>query len=46
MKVRLFRLERFPYQLVHIVDDGELIVLAVAHLHREPDYWRDRLPKS
>jgi hypothetical protein len=25
------------------LDNGDILVLAVAHLHRRPDYWRDRL---
>lgn len=42
--VRRFRLKRFPYGLVYVVEAGDILVLAVAHLHREPTYWRARLP--
>jgi len=41
--VRRCRLTRFPYGLIYTVDDNDILVLAVAHLHRQPDYWRDRL---
>jgi toxin ParE2 len=41
--VRRCRLGRFPYGLIYTIDDGDILVLAVAHLHRRPDYWRDRL---
>jgi toxin ParE2 len=41
--VRRCRLSRFPYGLIYAVDEGDILVLAVAHLHRRPDYWRDRL---
>jgi ParE toxin of type II toxin-antitoxin system, parDE len=41
--VRRCRLTRFPYGLIYAVDNSDILVLAVAHLHREPDYWRDRL---
>lgn len=41
--VRRCRLSRFPYGLIYAIDDGDMLVLAVAHLHRRPDYWRDRL---
>jgi toxin ParE2 len=41
--VRRCRLSRFPYGLIYTVEKGDLLVLAVAHLHRRPDYWRDRV---
>jgi plasmid stabilization system protein ParE len=40
--VRRCRLNRFPYGLIYSVENGDILVLAVAHLHRRPDYWRDR----
>jgi hypothetical protein len=36
----------FPYQLVYGALNGELIVFAVAHLHRRPGYWRARLGRG
>jgi plasmid stabilization system protein ParE len=44
--IRRCRLTRFPYGLIYAVDSTEILVLAVAHLHREPDYWRDRLQRG
>ena len=35
--------KRFPYMLVYGIDDGAIIVVAVAHLHRMPLYWQGRL---
>lgn len=43
--VRRIRLSRFPYGLIYTTEGGDILVLAVAHLHREPDYWRDRLKR-
>lgn len=40
--VRRCRLARFPYGLIYAIEDRELLILAVAHLHRKPQYWRDR----
>lgn len=37
------RLSRFPYALIYTIDNNDILILAVAHLHRRPDYWRDRL---
>jgi len=40
---RRCQLSRFPYGLIyHILETGILIV-AVAHLHRKPDYWKERV---
>lgn len=36
-------LARFPYGLVYGLDDDTIVVVAVAHLHREPRYWSDRI---
>lgn len=43
--VRRCRLSRFPYGLVYTVENDTILVLAVAHLHRRPDYWRARLSR-
>jgi plasmid stabilization system protein ParE len=43
--VRRCRLSRFPYGLIYIIDESDVLVLAVAHLHRRPDYWRDRVKR-
>ena len=42
---RRYRLARFPYGVIYVADDAEIVVVAIAHLHREPDYWRSRLTK-
>jgi len=44
--VRRFLLARFPFAVGYLVDGDELVVLAVAHLRRRPDYWLDRLSGS
>jgi plasmid stabilization system protein ParE len=43
-KSRRRTLRRFPYGLIYQVleEQGEIIILAVMHLHREPGYWADR----
>ena len=42
-QLRRYRLERFPYGILYAVLDPEIVVVAVMHLHRKPDDWRDRL---
>jgi plasmid stabilization system protein ParE len=33
---------RFPYMLVYGIDNETVVIVAVAHLHREPMYWQGR----
>jgi plasmid stabilization system protein ParE len=42
-EIRRFLLIRFPYSLVYGIDQETIVVIAVAHLHREPRYWADRI---
>jgi plasmid stabilization system protein ParE len=41
-EVRRFPLRRFPYSVVYSETAERLRVVAVAHQHRRPGYWRDR----
>lgn len=40
---RRFILPGYPYDLVYSVLEDEIVVLAVAHHSRQPEYWADRL---
>ena len=40
--VRRGMVSRFPYGVFFTVDDDEVLVLAVLHLHRHPDTWKSR----
>lgn len=42
---RRFLFKRFPYALVTMRLPDELVIVAVAHQHRKPGYWRKRLAK-
>ena len=39
---RRCRFRRFPYGAVYSRVDGQMLIVAVAHLHRAPGYWRSR----
>lgn len=43
--VRRVLIRRFPYCLWYAIEDELLVIYAVAHLHREPQYWISRLSK-
>lgn len=34
---------RFPYGVIYRHKENEILVVAIANLHRKPDYWQDRL---
>jgi plasmid stabilization system protein ParE len=39
---RRIRTRRFPYGIVYQTKGDAVHILAVMHLHRRPDYWRER----
>ena len=41
--IRRGLIPRFPYGLIYGVDGDTIVVVAVAHLHRRPRYWIDRI---
>ena len=41
--VRRCRLNSFPYGIVYRVKSTQIRLLAVMHLHRNPNYWTYRL---
>ena len=41
--VRSCRVERFPYRLYYVEESNRIVVVAVAHASRHPDYWKTRL---
>lgn len=41
--IRRLQLRRFPYGIIYTEEDDVILVLAVMHLHRDPEYWKNRL---
>ena len=39
---RIFVLSRFPFTLPYQILDGEIVVLAFAHMSKRPGYWARR----
>lgn len=37
------RLPQFPYGILFRIEDDEVVVVAVGHLARGPDFWRQRI---
>lgn len=40
--IRKCFLHKFPYTLLYALEKDHILVVAVAHQHRKPDYWTDR----
>ena len=40
--VRRCLLRRFPFGIYYCIEDEEIVIYAVMHMSRRPDYWRDR----
>jgi plasmid stabilization system protein ParE len=36
-------LSKFPFSLIYFPATSEVVIVAVAHQRRRPDYWRERL---
>ena len=41
--VKRLMLRRFPYSVIVLESDAEIVVIAFAHQSRRPGYWRDRM---
>jgi plasmid stabilization system protein ParE len=41
--VQYLRLHRFPYAVLYYKKSDNIFIIAVMHLHRNPDYWLDRI---
>ena len=42
-EIRRCRTHRFPYGIIYAVENGEVLIVSVMHLHRHPDSWRKNL---
>ncbi len=41
-EIRRALVQRFPYGVLYVNENSTISILAVMHLHRHPDYWKDR----
>ena len=41
--VRRYLLHKFPYKILYSIEEDYIYIIAIAHCHRHPDYWIDRI---
>ena len=45
--IRKYILHKFPYKVLYSIERDHLYIVAIAHMHREPQYWINRIrPKN
>jgi plasmid stabilization system protein ParE len=44
--VRRYLIKRFPYGIYYTIENDSVVVWAVKHLHRNPDYWQHRRKRN
>lgn len=42
-EIRRFVLNRFPYKLLYALEGEIILIVALMHQHRHPDYWVERI---
>jgi len=42
-EIRRCLIKRFPYGILYGIQSDTIVIIAVAHLHRKPNYWKERL---
>jgi plasmid stabilization system protein ParE len=42
-EIRRALVHRFPYGVLYAVEENRIWIVAVMNLHRQPEYWQERL---
>ena len=41
--VRRYNLHNLPYKILYAIEEDYVYIIAIAHGHRRPNYWIDRI---
>jgi plasmid stabilization system protein ParE len=44
-RTRRCKINRFPFGIIYQKREDEILIVAIAHFHRKPDYWDARIEK-
>ena len=42
-RTRRCLVKKFPFGVIYQIRSNEILILAIAHLHRKPLYWKQRI---
>jgi len=42
-RTRRCQTRRFPYGIMYQIREDEIVIVAIANLHRKPAYWKNRI---
>lgn len=42
-QIRRCTLHRFPYNILYLFEEDTILIVAIAHQHRVPEYWIERV---
>jgi plasmid stabilization system protein ParE len=40
-EIRKYIMHTFPYKILYSIEKDHILIIAIAHQHRKPDYWID-----
>ena len=44
--IRKCIMHKFPYNILYTVEENIILIIAIAHHHRNPEYWIERIEKT
>jgi plasmid stabilization system protein ParE len=42
-EIRKYVMHKYPFSIYYSIDKNTLYIIAIAHQHRKPNYWIDRI---
>jgi hypothetical protein len=45
-RTRRYLVKKFPFGVIYQIRENEILIVAIAHSHRKPMYWKERIEQS